>query len=31
VGGIVLAGADTVGQGKNVIDRFHDLRHCRAQ
>lgn len=31
VGGIALAGANTVGQGKNVIDRFHDLRHCSAR
>lgn len=28
VGGIALAGADTIGRGVNLIDRFHDLRHC---
>ncbi len=31
VGGLALAGADTIGQGRNVIDRFHDLRHCSAR
>lgn len=31
IGDIILAGADTVGQGKNVIDRFHDLRYCSAR